>query len=76
MPRITPINWKKFCKILEKAGCVYSHTEGDHVIYHKKGAIRALVIPKIKDLPIFIILNNLKTAGISRTEYFKLLMSK
>ena len=39
----------------------------------KEGAKRRIVIPKYRDIPIFIIENNLKTAGISRKRYFELL---
>ena len=75
MHRITPIHFRKFCKLLEKAGCVFSRQKGDHLIYHKKDVLRAIVVPRCKELPIFIIKNNLKTAGISRKEYFKILMN-
>ena len=32
-----------------------------------------VVIPTYKQVPVFIIRNNLKTAGLSRAEYFALL---
>ena len=73
MPRITPIHYRKLAKIFEKKGFELLRTEGDHLIYDKKGILRPVVIPKYKEVPEFIILNNLKTAGISRKEYFKLL---
>jgi len=76
VPRLTPIHWRKFCKVLEKAGCVYSHRKGDHLIYHKEGCPRAIVIPRWKEIPEFIILNNLKAAKIDRKTYFKLLAKK
>ena len=76
MPRLTPIHFRTFCQILEKTGCVYQRQEGDHLIYHKKGASRAIVIPCYKELPIFVIQNNLKVAGISRKDYFRLLSKK
>jgi hypothetical protein len=55
------------------AGCKYDRIEGDHCIYKKDGLKRPIIFPMIKDIPVFIILNNLKTLGISREEYFKLL---
>lgn len=73
MPRITPIHYRKLAKIFEKKGFIYLRTEGDHLIYDKKGIVRPIVIPKYREIPEFIILNNLKTAGISRKEYFQLL---
>jgi hypothetical protein len=41
--------------------------------FSKPGAKRPLVIPDWDDVPVFIIKNNLKSAGISREEYFLLL---
>jgi hypothetical protein len=34
---------------------------------------RPVVIPAYKDVPVFVIRNNMKTAGLSRNEYFELL---
>jgi hypothetical protein len=39
----------------------------------KAGIARPVVIPTYREVPVFIIRNNLKTAGISRDEYFHLL---
>jgi hypothetical protein len=47
--------------------------ESDHLVYVKPGVIRPVVIPIRKDVPVFVIKNNLRTAGISREEYFRLL---
>lgn len=73
MPRIFPIHYRKLAKVFEKKGFVYVRTQGDHLIYQKKGLLRPIVIPTYKEIPEFIILRNLKTAGISRKEYLKLL---
>lgn len=48
-------------------------TEGDHFVYTKPGVIRPIVIPDWPEVPVFIIKNNLRTANISREEYFKFL---
>ena len=47
--------------------------EGDHLIYTKPGVLRPVVIPKSLGVPVFIIKNNLRTAGMSRERYFALL---
>ena len=73
MARITPIHWKKLLKICEIEGCILVGQTGDHLELKKVGAKRRIVIPKYRDIPIFIIENNLKTAGISRKRYFELL---
>jgi predicted RNA binding protein YcfA (HicA-like mRNA interferase family) len=73
MSRLNPVHYRKLCKILERAGCVFSHQTGDHLIYHKKGCPRAVVVPRWREIPEFIILNNLKTAKIDRQTYLELL---
>ena len=73
MPRITQIHWRKLVKILEADGAVIVGQTGDPIELKKEGAKRRLVVPKYKNIPIFIIKNNLKTAGITRKRYFELL---
>lgn len=73
MPRIAPIHYRKLAKVFDKKGFVYVRTKGDHLVYEKKGTIRPIIIPMYKEIPEFIILRNLKTAGITRQEYLKLL---
>ena len=70
MPRITPIPAKKLRKIMEKAGFTCVRIEGDHYVYTKEGVLRPIVIPDWDEVPIFIIKNNLRTAGLSRNDYF------
>jgi len=43
------------------------------MIYTKHGFLRPIVIPKYKNIPVFIIKNNLRSSGISRDRYFELL---
>jgi len=43
------------------------------MVMPKAGVIRPVVIPKYAAVPIFIIKNNLRTAGMSRERYLKLL---
>lgn len=47
--------------------------QGSHRSYVKPGVSRPVVIPAYDEVPVAIIRNNLKTAGISREEYFRLL---
>jgi predicted RNA binding protein YcfA (HicA-like mRNA interferase family) len=72
-PRITPIPTKRLRKLFEKAGFRCVRSEGDHHVYTKEGVIRPIVIPDWPEVPVFIIRNNLRSAGISRDEYFELL---
>jgi len=43
------------------------------MVFTKAGVIRPVVIPKYACVPVFIIRNNLRTAGMSRDRYFELL---
>jgi hypothetical protein len=43
------------------------------MVFTKPGITRPVVIPKYNSVPIFIIKNNLRTAGMSRERYFELL---
>jgi predicted RNA binding protein YcfA (HicA-like mRNA interferase family) len=73
MPRIIPLPASRLRKLFEKAGFNCARIEGDHFVYIKPGISRPIVIPDWHEVPVFIIKNNLRTAGISREEYFALL---
>ena len=73
MSRIIAIPAWKLRKVMEKAGFKCVRTEGDHSVYVKHGVARPVVIPDWDEVPVFIIKNNLRTAGISRDEYFEFL---
>ena len=71
--KIKPTNYQVQVKIFEMAGCVYARTKGDHLIYHYPDAIRPVVIPKYKEVPAFVIKNNMRVIGMSREQYFEFL---
>lgn len=73
MSTIRPTHYKVQIKIFEAAGCQYVRTRGDHLIYQYPGAIRPVVIPKYKEVPVFIIRNNMKVIGMTREQYLTLL---
>ena len=73
MQKISPIPADRLCTVFEKAGFKRVRTEGDHFVYTKQGVLRPVVIPDWKAVPVFIIKNNLRTAGLTREEYFALL---
>ena len=73
MPRLTPISSRKLRRVFELAGFTCVRSEGDHFVYTKLGSLRPVVIPDYNEVPVFIIRNNLRTAGLSREEYFRLL---
>jgi len=45
------------------------------LVYVKSGYVRPVIIPKAKEIQVFIIVNNLKTAKILREDYFKFLQN-
>ena len=76
MPRITPVSWRELEKVFLAAGFKFARQEGSHRSYKKPGIQRPIVIPTYDEIPVSLIKNNLKTAGISREEYFQLLGQK
>ena len=73
MPRISSVPYQRLCRVFELAGFTLVRQEGDHRVYTKPGIPRPIVIPCYRAVPVFIILNNLRTAGISREAYFSFL---
>ena len=73
MSKLSPVAYKQLVKVFEADGFRCVRTEGDHMVFTKPGVIRPVVIPKYASVPVFIIKNNLRTAGMSRERYFELL---
>ncbi|MDP1723070.1 MAG: type II toxin-antitoxin system HicA family toxin [Candidatus Gottesmanbacteria bacterium] len=73
MAHIAPVHFKKLVRVFELSGFVLDRKEGDHLVYVKGGTKRPVVIPTYKQVPVFIIKNNLRSASISHGEYFRLL---
>ena len=73
MPKFAPVDWKTLERIFLAVGFQFARQAGSHRSYVKQGVARPIVIPAYTEVPVFIIRNNLKTAGISRDEYFDLL---
>ena len=73
MPRFTPEHWRRLEAVFLAAGYRFVRQEGSHRSYVREGVARPVVIPAYKEVPVFIIRNNLKTAGLSRDDYFRLL---
>jgi predicted RNA binding protein YcfA (HicA-like mRNA interferase family) len=73
MSKLRPVSYKQLVKVFEGDGFRCVRTEGDHMVFTKPGIVRPVVIPKYAAVPVFIIKNNLRTAGMSRERYFELL---
>jgi len=75
VPRLTPLPWKTLEKLFLAAGFTFARQVGSHRTYIKPGVLRPLVLPTYDEVPVSIIRNNLKTAGLSREDFFQLLSS-
>ena len=73
MPRLTPLPWRTLERVFLAAGFSFARQEGSHRAYVKAGVLRPVVIPTYSEVPVAIIRNNLRTAGISREEFLELL---
>ena len=73
MPGLRPLSYKTLVKVFEADGFKCVRTEGDHMVFSKPGVARPIVIPKYAAVPVFIIRNNLRSAGMSRERFFALL---
>ena len=73
MPKFAPEHWRTLEAVFLAAGFRFSRQEGSHRAYVKPGIPRPVIIPTYRDVPVFVIRNNLKTAGLSRDDYFSLL---
>ncbi len=71
MPAIRPLHFQRLIRVFERDGFRYDRAEGDHRIYVKAGVRRPLVIPAYQAVPVFVIKNLLRTAGMSRERYFE-----
>jgi predicted RNA binding protein YcfA (HicA-like mRNA interferase family) len=76
MSKIIPTHWRQLEKVFLSAGFRFARQEGSHRSYTKPGLSRPVVIPTYDEVPVSIIRNNLKTAGITREEYFVFLEKK
>ena len=73
MPSIRPIHYRDLVAVFEKDGFVLNRQRGGHLAYTKPGVNRPLIIPIYRSVPIFIIKNLLRSAGMSRERYFEFL---
>lgn len=71
MTRMAPIHWKVLEKVFLAKGFKFARQEGSHRSYVKPGISRPIVIPAYDEVPVSVIKNNLKTAGISREEFLE-----
>lgn len=73
MSRLVPVHWKRFEKFVLYIGCHFERQSGDHLIYWRSDLKRPVVFPKDKEIPVFIIRNNLRTLGMNVEEYLEIM---
>ncbi|HEY5891627.1 MAG TPA: type II toxin-antitoxin system HicA family toxin [Chthoniobacterales bacterium] len=73
MPKFAPVDWQTLDRVFTKAGFRFVRQEGSHRSYVRDATTRPVVIPCYREVPVFVIRNNLKAAGIGRDEYSRIL---
>lgn len=73
MAALTPIKRTKFEKFLKFIGCRLKRSVGDHLIYDREDLKRPVVLTADREVPVFIIRNNLRTLAMSPEEYLEIL---
>jgi len=59
--------------VFESDGFVQDRNAGSHIALVKKGVLRPVIIPRYSEIGVHIIRSNMRTAGMSRKRYLRLL---
>ncbi|MBM3299128.1 MAG: type II toxin-antitoxin system HicA family toxin [Deltaproteobacteria bacterium] len=73
MPKLSPVHHRVLIKVFQKVGFTIARQESSHIVMEKPGCDRPLVIPCYREVRTPIILSLLRTAKMSRKDYFDLL---
>lgn len=74
MGKYSNISVARYRRILIALGLVYIRTKGGHEIWNKKGLLRNVVFQNHEEpVPEDIILNNLRTIGITKKDFDEIL---
>lgn len=73
MSRLTPLHWKKLEGVILRDGFVLARQSASHRIYTKPGIARPIVIPTYENVGKDIISNIIRTSGMSKEKFFRLL---
>lgn len=73
MPKISSVRWQDLVRVFEQDGFERSRQSGSHLVLVKEGVGAPVVIPKHRSVKVPIIRSNMRTAGMSRERYFRLL---
>ena len=68
--KLSNISISQFRQFLTDIGCKCISVEGGHEKWHKEGCLRPVVIQThINPIPEFIVRNNLRSLGLSKTDF-------
>jgi predicted RNA binding protein YcfA (HicA-like mRNA interferase family) len=73
VPRLTALPWNKLVCVFEQIGYRRSGQKGSHIKLEKAGAARPLIVPRYDEVGKDIILNLIRTSGITREAFLTLL---
>ena len=68
VPRLTPVDCRKLVRFFEAHGFVADRQKGSHVSMTRKGLARPVVIPMHSEVAVGVVMNNLRTAGLTRDQ--------
>ncbi len=75
--KLNNISISEFESFLELCQCKFIKNDNGHVKYSRSDLFRPIIFQNhISPIPEFIILNNLRTLGISKKNFFEILDSK
>ena len=67
------VSWQELRDVCKLAGCVESRVRGDHLVMTKPGMARPVIIKMDKQMGEDIVRSNMRTLGLSRQEFERLL---
>ena len=70
MPRITPQHWLIIECIFLRVGFHFERQSSSHRVYSKEGVNRPVIIPEYNEVQVDIIQRIMRTANMTRDEYF------
>jgi predicted RNA binding protein YcfA (HicA-like mRNA interferase family) len=71
--RLAPLPWQKIVCVFEQLGYRRAGQKGSHIKLEKPGVARPLIIPRYSEVGLDIIHNLIRTAGITREAFLRLL---
>jgi len=73
LPRLTPLRWEKIVCVFEKLGYRVAGQKGSHIKLERPGVARPLIVPRYDEVGRDIIMNLIRTAGITREAFLSIL---